>query len=638
MRTRLLCCIAALSTAACIKRVSPTPPDERRAFTGVPLPFVEPSGIPEGSQVLWDFGDGTPPAVGARVTHAFGKAGVYTIVETIRDKDGQSRTARTHVVAALRTLPMAVPGDVRAALFFPAPWARMELHRDIAAKLALSGFFDELTRAVSDAAGFDALDPKAVEANGFDAGKGVAFFTVPQDPEALVLAVGTVDDARSLQAARKLLGSAHPAGRSSSGSFQLRDAQLPDGSPILLGQNAGGDRVAVMQRYGYLYLRTAGQSDPLLSLRSTAALAPDKGLSADPGFLGAARHVGFGDAVFYSRASDSAGGLRYSAQLASSAFAVLEKSEVLQIRVFSQLRNLKGEALAAAFKPLRDPPDLAARLPAGASGYLRLSAAPEALWRELSRLSGADAARLRDRVQESTGLDLEKDLIPSFSGNVGIAVYLDASSLIEAIMGEEVGTFDKSAFVVAAQLTNTGNVRAVLERAMKTRPEGDRAQLSGASVFRLGDAAVAAIKDDLLFLELGGLPPPPPAEPPRKRGRKTAPEPRRLALADLGTLARVLQPPERTLSLGQELKRIGIAGFGVPGQENLWVNIASIVRGLERAGAAQGGVASSAARLFADRAAALRDVLFEARPGTDGVDADFWIRFLPGKAQPGGAK
>jgi hypothetical protein len=454
MGTRLLCCVAALAAVSCIKRVFPGPPDDRTTVSGVPVRFDEKAEVPPDSKVIWDFGDGTPKATGAHATHVFARAGIYTIVEAIEDKDGTSRSARTHVAALLRSLPLAVPGDARAALLLPAPWAKVSLHREIAGKLALGGFFDELARTVSAAAGFDALDPKAAEANGFDPAKGAAFFTLPQDPEALVMAVGTLDDALSFAAARRLLTSPHTVGRYGGGAFQLSDAKLPDGTPILLGQNAAGDQVGVVQRYGYLYLRTAGASDPLLALRSVAALPADQGLSADAGFRTASRHVGNGDAIFFTRAAGGAGGVRYSGELGATAFAVQENPDVLQIRIFSQLRNLTGDQLIAAFKPLQNPPDLAGKLPAGASAYLRLSAAPDTLWRELSRMSGADAARLRDRVQETTGLDLEKDLIPSFAGNVGIAVYLDATSLIDARMGEEVGSFDRSAFVMDAQLAS----------------------------------------------------------------------------------------------------------------------------------------------------------------------------------------
>src|SRR5206468_138426 len=89
-------------------------------------------------------------------------------------------------------------------------------------------------------------------------------------------------DPRRRPAARRLLASARTVGRYGGGPFQLADAKLPDGTPILVGRNASGDNVAVLERYGYLYLRLAGASDPAVALRTVAALPPDKGLAADP--------------------------------------------------------------------------------------------------------------------------------------------------------------------------------------------------------------------------------------------------------------------------------------------------------------------------------------------------------------------
>jgi hypothetical protein len=61
------------------------------------------------------------------------------------------------------------------------------------------------------------------------------------------------------------------------------------------------------------------------------------------------------------------------------------------------------------------------------------------------------------------------------------------------------------------------------------------------------------------------------------------------------------------------------------------VDVAGIVRSVERAAGAQGGMAGQGARLFAERAADLRDALYEMRPGKEGMDADLWLRFLPPK-------
>ncbi|HTO98018.1 MAG TPA: PKD domain-containing protein [Myxococcales bacterium] len=634
MRIRLSCCL--LLALSCAKRINPDPGADRTTYSGVWIRFGEAQPVPEGVQVLWDFGDGTAQGQGVSVTHAFPRAGVYTVVETIRDKDGQSRTARTHVTALKRTVQMAVPGDVRAVLLVPSPWQRMAVHRESADRLSVGALLDEMARAVGAGAGFDVLDGAAAAAHGFDPDEGVALFTTPQDPEALVFAIGTSDDALSLAVARRLLTSEQAVGRYGGGAFQLGDGQLPDGSPMLLGKNAAGESVGVLQHQGYLYLRLAGPSDPALALRSVAALPPDKGLSVDPGFVAAARHVGLGEAVFYSRGPDRAatGNGRLASELGSSAFAVYDKPdnhEFVQVRMFAQLKNLSGDALVSAFKPLLPPPDLARRLPADAAAYLRISAAPQALWEQMTRSGASDATRLHDRIQKSTGLDLEKDLIPSFSGNLGIGIYLDASSLIEALLGEEVGSFDRSAFVVVAQLTSPKTVQAALERAMRGRAPSDRATVSGASWFRLGDGAQAAVRDDVLYLALGGAPkaksPPPPARTRGKKAKKKAPAPP--AKEDLGILGRILAGEGP--SLGDHFKRIGVAGFDVPGQQNAWVDIAGIVRSIERAARAQGGMVGQGARLFAERASHLRDALFEARPGGEGVDADLWIRFLPAK-------
>jgi hypothetical protein len=627
MRARLLICVIAI--LACVKRITPDPGGTRTAYSGVALRFGEQQAVPEGTRILWDFGDGTPEQEGPSVVHVFRRSGVYTVVETIRDKDGQTRSARTHVTALRQTVQMAVPADARAALMVPTPWSRMAIHREVAAKLSMAGFLDDLAGSVSAVVGFDVLDGASVETNGIDPDEGFAFFTLPQDPEALVLAVGTSDDAKSLQAAKRLLAAGRAMGRYGGGPFEVSNAEL-DGVPVLLGRNAKGDRIGILQHLGYLYLRLAGASDPLLALRAVAANASGKGLAADAGFAGALRHVGNGDAVFYSRAPDrAAGGSRFSSEVGSSAFAVVEKPEnreLVQVRMFAQLKNLAGDALVAAFQPKAKPPDLASRLPGDAAAFLRISAAPQALWNELTRAAGPDAVRMRERVQEVTGLDLEKDLIPSFAGNVGIGVYLDASSLIEAVLGEQVGSLDRSAFVVAAQLISPQTVRAALERAMKSRPAADRAEVNGASWFRLGDGAQAAVRDDVFFLALGGQPPSSSEQPRSGRGRKKEPKPPPKA-ADLGVLGRVLmlQSP----SLGQHFKRIGVVGFEVPGQQNVWVDVAGIVRSIERAAGAQGGVAGQAARIFAERAADLRDALFEARPGKEGFDADLWVRFAP---------
>ena len=99
MRTRLLSLLAVAVAVSCVKRINPDPGEQRTTLSGLFLRFGEAQEVPEGTKILWDFGDGTPQQEGATVMHAFPRAGVFTVVETILDKDGKSRTARTHVTA-----------------------------------------------------------------------------------------------------------------------------------------------------------------------------------------------------------------------------------------------------------------------------------------------------------------------------------------------------------------------------------------------------------------------------------------------------------------------------------------------------------------------------------------------------------
>jgi hypothetical protein len=631
---RLLLCAALCLVSACIKRVAPGAVEDRVTTSGVPLTFGQPRALPDGARILWDFGDGTPQASGPVVEHAFPHAGAFTITQTIRDKDGQQRTSSAHATVKARTVAMAVPADARGALVVPRPWARLQQHRRTAERLSLGSFYDEVVRTLSDGLGFDALDPKQADANGFDPDEGLALYTVPQDPEALVITIGTSDDAKALAAVKRMLGRERVAGRFSGGAVPLSETRLADGTPALTGQLASGEKVAVVQRYGYLYVRTAGLTDPALALQSALALAPDQGLSQDPAWLAAMKHVGDGDASFFSRGSPPAGlsgsGSRLSQELGSSAFSVIDTDGEFRLRYFGQLKNVTPQQLAKDLAPSRPPPDLAARLPAGAAAYLKLSASPSALWHELLRSSGADASRLRDRVQEVMGLDVEKDLLPAFTGNVGVAVYLDAGSLIEAVMGEQVGNFDRSSFLVAAELDagKAAVMQAALDRATRNRAATDRVPLASGVFYRLGDAAQAALKDGFFYLSFGGPAAQPAADPapapPKSSRKKPAPPP---TAAQLGPLGLVLLPSEGASTLGATLQKSEAPGFDKASSQDLWVDIAGLVHALQSAAEKEGGMASVGARLLADRAAGLRDAQLELRAGDEGAEGELRLRF-----------
>ncbi len=104
-----LACGALLLCAACARHVAPAPGEDRTVVSGVPVTYGSDQDLPKGTRVIWDFGDGTPPAFGARMEHAFPRAGVYRVTETVVDADGQKRSASAKATVLRRPVPAAVP-------------------------------------------------------------------------------------------------------------------------------------------------------------------------------------------------------------------------------------------------------------------------------------------------------------------------------------------------------------------------------------------------------------------------------------------------------------------------------------------------------------------------------------------------
>ena len=625
MPTRLVCA-ALLVCAACARRVAPSAGEDRTVASGVPVAYGSDRDLPKGTRIVWDFGDGTPPVEAGRVEHAFPRAGTYRVTQTVIDSDGQKQTATANATVLRRAVPAAVPPDVRAAWVQERPWDRVTVHRATAAKLSLSDMFDETAAELSDALGFEAFDARAAQANGFDPDEGLALFTVPQDAEALVAAVGTSDDGKALSAVKRLLSRASE-GRFAGGPFQLTDTRSENGVPILLGAGRGGEQVAVVQRYGYLYLRLPGLTDPTLALRGVIALQPADGLAGDPAWQLALRHVGEGDAVFFSRPAKDGQG-RFAGQVGLAAFSLLDGPEALQIKLFAQPRRLSPDELQKTFMPLKAPPDLAGRLPAGPAAYFKISGRPDALWRELLRASQADATRARERIEDLTGLDLEKEFLPAFTGNVGIALYVDASALLEAVLGEEVAAFDRSGFLVAAELA-PDRVRTLQQAIDRKVPAAQRVPVGGTTLWKLGGgAATAAVKDGFFYFAVGGLPQDeeePEPQPPPRRGRRRAPPPPRPA--QLGPIGLALAPQRGARTLASQLQEAGVPGLDSARDQIGWFDVQGLLRSLQAAAEGEGGVVGAGARMVADRMAALRDAVMVAQPAADGIDATLSLRF-----------
>src|SRR3954451_18329675 len=121
------------------------------------------------------------------------------------------------------------------------------------------------------------------------------------------------------------------------------------------------------------------------------------------------------------------------------------------------------------------------------------------MWRELLRMSSADADRTKERVKDLTGLDLEKDLLPSFTGNVGVGVYLDSFALLDALLGEQVGSLDRSGILAVAELQPDKGQPLAAAIDARIRPDRRFRIASGSTLWKLGETgAEAAIQGDFL--------------------------------------------------------------------------------------------------------------------------------------------
>src|SRR5205085_908995 len=146
----------------------------------------------------------------------------------------------------------------------------------------------------------------------------------------------------------------------------------------------------------------------------------------------------------------------------------------------------------------------------------------------------------------------EKDLLPSFTGNVGIGVYLDSFALIDALLGEQVASLDRSGILAVAEL-QPGKGQALASAIdARVRPDRRFRVPSGATLWKLG--------------EIG------------------------------------------------------------------WLDVRGVARSIQAAAQEHGGILGAGTRLVADRFGSVRDILFEARPAPDGVQAQLYVRFGPARS------
>lgn len=202
-----------------------------QVFAGVPLAF----GV-EDASAEWTFGDGSRPARGAEVKHAFARAGDYVV----RARVGDDELLRQPVTVVPRPVLQAIPPGVSSTIFIPKVRGTLEPAVDFVERA-----FGRL--GPSRTSGREPFFIYAVELSGgpppeewgLDPEEGLATFQFSQSPH-LVTTVGIVDEPRALNTAAELLAQR---------GFQLRsNRELP-----LEFRNDAGQGIWAFVDRGYLY-------------------------------------------------------------------------------------------------------------------------------------------------------------------------------------------------------------------------------------------------------------------------------------------------------------------------------------------------------------------------------------------------
>ncbi|WNG35357.1 PKD domain-containing protein [Archangium violaceum] len=417
----------ALVGPGCRRAVKPEAGEDRTVEAGVPEGFgSEAKGAPE---VRWDFGDGTPPQLGARVSHAFPRAGTFTVRALKENKDEVLASATVTVVP--RPVLRAIPPDAEVALFFPQLRGNVEPLVDFVSRLLGEAqtrrSLEEaplLSLVLSDLRG----QPRVV-----DPEEGVGFFSLPGF-EGTVALLGVTDTPAALDAVVKELesGGARVSRREPEGSVHL---QREGGAPLLLFPDRGylylvvpdtaepGGTETVRAQVVKTQAQTGGapaDAATMESIRARITGMSGPGMSEVPLLTELRSKVGAGNVHLFARAEgeEASSGIRglWAALKVDGSRADLEGW------VASEQSLFEGKSAPGS--------ELLGKAPAGPFAALMVSIPPE----ELAKLVfGAPGSERRARTQQrllGEGFEAAEvdSLLGALRGDLTLLAYFDAAA------------------------------------------------------------------------------------------------------------------------------------------------------------------------------------------------------------------
>ncbi|WP_434345251.1 PKD domain-containing protein [Myxococcus virescens] len=442
--------------SGCRRAVRPDLGQDRTVEAGVPVDLG--SQREDATAVTWDFGDGSDAQTAPWVSHAFSRAGAYTV----RALHEGEEVGRVQLTVVPRPVLRAVPASARTVMWLPELRGHVEQLMDFYARLVGP---ENARRAVESSPLLPLLFADLENGAGsvVDPDEGFGFFLLPEF-DGVVTLLGITEPEAALKA---VAGELERAGHGV--------MPQPDGSATV-EPASGGPPMLLFEDRGYLYLAVPeGLEDP------------------DEGEPQQAQVLAIPDAEVARQAVRSLTGPGISedvllselrGKVASGSMYLFSGKQPGVASEEEGTHPIRGFAASLAVKPERvdldgflsssTPLFQGARAPAsallkdaelGPIAAAQVSVPPE----ELARLVfGAPGSERRERMVASwrrEGLDVEA-LLKALRGDVVLRAYFDIPAFFRNFIRNKRPDI-KGSIVFEAGLTESEPVRALVQKQLE---------------------------------------------------------------------------------------------------------------------------------------------------------------------------
>lgn len=439
--------------SGCRRAVRPDLGQDRTVEAGVPVDLG--SQREDATPVTWEFGDGSDAQTAPWVSHAFSRAGAYTV----RALHEGEEVGRVQLTVVPRPVLRAVPASARTVMWLPELRGHVGQLMDFYARLVGP---ENARRAVASSPLLPLLfaDLEGGTGTVVDPDEGFGIFLLPEF-DGVVTLLGITEREAALNAvASELERAGHGV------------IPQPDGS-VSVEPASGGPPMLLFEDRGYLYLAVPeGLEEPdegepqqaqVLAIpdaevaRQAVRSLTGPGISEDALLTELRGKVASGSVYLFSGQQPG---------------VAAEEGDALPIRGFAASLAVKPERVDLdGFLSSSTPLFQGARAPAsallkdaelGPVAAAQLSVPPE----ELARLAfGAPGSARRERMVASLsreGLDVEA-LLKALRGDVVLRAYFDIPAFFRNFIRNKRPDL-KGSIVVEAGLTESEPVRALVQK------------------------------------------------------------------------------------------------------------------------------------------------------------------------------